>query len=168
MNYIFLLIAFILVLFLYNTFNLVENMRTIENMENNDDSDDSNLAPQTIIYKNQGAISNLQKQVEYIMSQLTKNIGLNANQNAQLNTLGKNVSNAVEISNEADKIANANKQAILKIINAQAKKANDFKNKASKIPSVGKNTIKNDSKDGSAESNASNINPSKLASSLSF
>tara|TARA_B100001063_G_C16655910_1_gene498476 strand:- start:268 stop:687 length:420 start_codon:yes stop_codon:yes gene_type:complete len=139
-------------------------MKTIENMENND----SDLAPQTIIYKNQGAISNLQKQVEYIMSQLTKNVGLNANQNAQLNTLGKNISNAVEISNEADKIANANKQAILKIINAQAKKAKDFKNKASKLPTVGKNTIVDDSKDGSSEMNASNINQSKLASSLSF
>ena len=65
MNYIYLLIAFILVLFLYNTFNLVENM------ENNDEKD---IAPQTIVYQNQGAILNLQKQIQKLMDQLTKKV----------------------------------------------------------------------------------------------
>ena len=159
MNYIFLLIAFILVLFLYNSFNLVENM------ENNDDKD---LAPQTIVYKNQGAILNLQKQIQDIMTQLATSVGINASQNAQLKTLSKNVSDATKVSNEAEKVANANKQSILKIINAQKKKATDFKNKASKLPTVGKNTIKDDPKDGSSADSSSNIDTSKVPSSFNF
>ena len=127
MNYIFLLIAFILVLFLYNSFNLVENM------ENNNEKV---IAPQTIIYQNQGAILNLQKQVEKIMNQINKTIGTDANQNSQLKTLSTTLSNTTQVSNAADKLSKSNKAAIVKIANAQKQKAQDFKNKASKLPPI--------------------------------
>ena len=132
MNYIYLLIAFILVLFLYNSFDLVENM---ENKEN------TNLGPQAIIYKNQGAISNLQKNVKDIMSQLSKNVGTSGNQNLQLNTLRQDVSNNKTTSDEAKKLANSNKESIMKIVNAQKEQATKFKKNAEGVPEIGPSTL---------------------------
>lgn len=127
MNLIFLLIAFIVVLFLYNSLSLVENM---------DNNDEKEIAPQTIIYQNQGAILNLQKQVEKIMNQITSSVNTDAKQNAQLQTLSSTLSNTTKISNAADALSKSNKAALVKIANAQKQKAQNFKNKASKLPPI--------------------------------
>ena len=127
MNLIFLLIAFIVVLFLYNSLSLVENM------ENNDEKE---IAPQTIIYQNQGAILNLQKQVEKIMNQISSSVNTDAKQNAQLQTLSSTLSTTTKTSNAADALSKSNKAALVKIANAQKQKSQNFKNKASKLPPI--------------------------------
>ena len=95
MKYTYLLIAFILVLFLYNSVNVVENM-------------ESNIAPQTIIYQNQDAISDIEEQLEDIIKSV----------------------------NEAEKMAKQNQETIRKSQQAKAANSQKVKETASKLPTI--------------------------------
>jgi methyl-accepting chemotaxis protein len=135
MIYIYLLSSFVIVIFLYNSLNLVEGMDTITN----------NVEPNKIIYQNQGAIQNLQNQIKQIMDSISKLNNSDAEQNASIKSIANNMSSRfsdingkiitnTKLANQSNELSKQNKESILKIVNQTKEKANNVKQQMSRIP----------------------------------
>jgi len=127
MNYLYLLIAFILVIFLYNMLDLKEGMSN---------NGETSCSTQSIMFQNQGAISNLQKQMDKIMEQLTKTNNTDASQSALLNSMNTKLGSIETKANDADTLSKQNQQRLLKMVKTQQQKYNNFSEKASKLPAL--------------------------------
>lgn len=131
--YIYILIAFIIVLFMYNILNLVGNINNnIEGMENKDLN--NNISPQTIIYQNQGAIQNLKEQVENIMNQINNSIRNMANLSSDVREINKNVHKNTTLVNQSNELSKKNEQRLLNMAKKSEAAAKKAKLTMSRIP----------------------------------
>lgn len=126
--YLYLLIGFLVTLFLFNYLNL--GIR--EGLENSGDCGST----ETLVYKNQGAIQNLQEQVEKIMNQMNSTVGVDAKQSADIDELTKGVASNKSIAETAQKLSDQNKASLEKMANAQKSKADALRQRASQLPPI--------------------------------
>lgn len=148
--YVKILILFIFLLFVYdsyeNLYSMYYSSNFIEGL-NNMEENDGNTNLQTIIYKNQGAIENLQDELREITNSMNKTIHTNANQDASLKSLSNNIKilsqelntkidSTLKLANEANELSKKNKNSLLNIVNERKQKVNDVRNKMAKIPPI--------------------------------
>lgn len=127
--YLYILIAFIIAIFLYNWLNLVEGL------ENKDDSSCVSDT-KTMIYQNNGAIKNLQTQFNQMMQDFNNLLKTDAKQTAGINENANNIKKNETIAQAADKLSKENKQSLLKIVNGQKQKAEELRKNAAKLAPI--------------------------------
>lgn len=112
--YIVLLVVFLLSLFIIHFHS---NMK--EGMESNDDC---KAELQTTVYKNAGAISNLEDKITSLMKQINGIITINDKQTAQIGNLSDLQDKYDKIASEAETTAKSNATKILDIVKQAQKK----------------------------------------------
>lgn len=126
--YIYIIIGFLIILFI---FDILSNTR--EGMETKSNCDGE---LQTTVYKNAGAISNLQERIDSIMKQLNNIVTENDKQTAQISNLSSTQDKYDKIAQEADTTAKSNAEKILDIVKQAQKKSSAAKSKQESLPEV--------------------------------
>ena len=126
--YLYLLIGFLIALFLFNALNLGIK----EGLENSNACGST----ETMVYKNQGAIQNLQEQVQKMMDQMNSTVGIDAKQTADIDELTKDVASNKSIADAAQKLSDQNKASLEKMVNAQKSKADALRQRASQLQPI--------------------------------
>ena len=125
----YMIILFIFILFIYNIF--YKYFKNIETMENNDSSCENNVS--TIVYKNAGAIENLQSSVEKLSKQINESILINDKQSADLSNLTGLETKFDKLAQKADSLANDNKSRLLEMAQQAHKSAQIAQKKSDSI-----------------------------------
>jgi uncharacterized coiled-coil DUF342 family protein len=89
----------------------------------------------TTVYKNAGAIQNLQESVEKLMKQVNQVVLTNDKQTAQIQNISELETKYDKVASQADELAKANKSRLLELAKQAHKKAQMAQSEANKIPS---------------------------------
>lgn len=134
--YLFILIAFIIIIFLHNLFNIdINNKNTIEGLENNKKNCDTEL--NTTIYRNAGAIDNLKQSVDTMMKQVNQLILQNEKQDTKISNLQTLQQKYDKVAEQAQKLSDANKQRLIAFADRAKRQSQQAQSQANQIPSPG-------------------------------
>jgi len=131
--YIQSLIAFLSILFITIIVSK-PGYAAIEGLENKDGSCSSEVS--TIVYKNAGAITNLEKGVDDMMKKVNNIVISNDTQTSEINKLKESLAVTAKTATEADQASKENKKNILKYANQAKGETNQAAAKQSNLKPI--------------------------------
>ena len=137
MHGVHLLIAFIIVLFIFNILFIHPSQ---EGLENNGDSDiPTSFKSDTIaiVYQNQGIIKSIQQKVSDLAKQVNTLLMQQDTMSADIADLQKKEENNTKTASAADTLAQQNKARLLKMAQTAKAKGQQSKAQAAKLKPVG-------------------------------
>lgn len=126
-------IFFLTILVVYNFTREIYlwSSSNIENFDNPDCTDKMS----SMIYKNNGAIQNLQESVDKLTTQLNELILTNDKQETEISNLSTLQNKFDKLAQKADEIANNNKQQLIELAKEAHQRANQAQQEANQLPS---------------------------------
>lgn len=127
MRIIVFLLVVILVIFIANYSNVVEGMESNTNC-------DAEL--QKTVYKNAGAISNLEESVKNVMNKIDNILATNNKHGAQIGSINTELTKYEKMTEEAENIAKANKRKIMQAVEKSKEKSKKAQSKQQKLKPI--------------------------------
>lgn len=140
MIFVYTILLFLIGIIIYNivgeiyTWNTTREMGIlgdIEGFENQECTDKMS----SMVYKNNGAIQNLQESVEKMMQQLNELVLTTDKQETEISNLSSLQTKFDTLAQKADELANDNKQQLIELAKEAHQRANQAQQEADKLPS---------------------------------
>jgi hypothetical protein len=127
--YVLILIAFLLFLFIYHLLST--------NKEGMESKDGCQGELQTTVYKNAGAIANLEEKVTSLMKQISAIVTVNDKQTSQIGNMSDLQDKYDKIASDAETTAKSNAQKILDIVKQAQQKGKATQDAQKKLQPIG-------------------------------